>query len=133
MTIYVAYGYNFKESVWMVLKHKISSNKEKLMSDNSAITASGEKNMLELIIIVFIRFVVSFILLSIAVRSFLLTKSSAMFYVSAGFALITFGDVFSDLYFFGNVYMDKLSSNLFDLIGLTAIIIALIQLKIKNN
>lgn len=88
--------------------------------------------MLELIIIVFIRFVVSFILLSIAVRSFLITKSSAMFYVSVGFALITFGDMFSDIYFFGNVYMDKLFSNLFDLIGLTSIIMAIIQLKING-
>lgn len=89
--------------------------------------------MLELIIIVYVRFIVSFILLSIAVRSFLITKSSAMFYVSAGFALITFGDVFSDIYFFEYPYMDKLFSNLFDLIGLTSIIIAVIQLKIKNN
>ncbi len=87
--------------------------------------------MMELVIVIFIRFIVSFILLSIAVRSFYITKSSAMFYVSAGFALITFGDVSSDLYFFGNVYMDKLFSNLFDMVGLTAIIIALIQLKLK--
>ncbi len=81
----------------------------------------------------FIRFIVSFILLSIAVRAFLITKSSAMFYVSTGFALITFGHMFSDIYFFGNVYMDRLFSDLFDLIGLTAIIVAVVQLKIKNN
>ncbi|WP_456303693.1 DUF7521 family protein [Candidatus Methanoperedens nitratireducens] len=55
--------------------------------------------MLGILIIDIIRFTVSFILLVIATRSFLKTRISAMFYLTLGFGLITFGHLLSDIYF----------------------------------
>ncbi|KCZ73552.1 hypothetical protein ANME2D_00623 [Candidatus Methanoperedens nitroreducens] len=76
------------------------------------------------LIIDVIHFIVSSILLTMAIRSFLKTRITAMLYLTMGFAFITFGHLFSDIYFIDNVYMDKLYSEIFDIIGLILLIIA---------
>ncbi len=72
-----------------------------------------------------IRFLVGITLTIIALRAFLGTKNSAMFYLTAGFALITVGNLFSTFYYVEDLRMDKLLSNVFDIIGLIALIIAI--------
>ncbi len=82
------------------------------------------KNMLYILIIDIVHFVVSFILLVIAIRSFLKTRVTAMFYLILGFALITFGHLLSDIYFFNDSNMNKIFSEISDIAGLIALIIA---------
>ncbi len=72
-----------------------------------------------------VRFLVGIILTIIALRAFLGTRNSAMLYLTAGFALITVGNLFSTLYYVDDLRMDKLFSNIFDIIGLIALIIAI--------
>lgn len=72
-----------------------------------------------------IRFLVGITLTIIGLRAFLGTRNSAMIYLTAGFALITVGNLFSTLYYVNDVRMDKLLSNIFDIIGLIALIIAI--------
>ncbi len=76
-------------------------------------------------LISFIRFLAGITLTIISLRAFLGTRNSAMFYLTAGFALITMGNLFSSLYYVEDLRMDKLFSNIFDIIGLIALIIAI--------
>lgn len=80
--------------------------------------------MLNILIVDIVRFIVSFILLFMAARSFLKTRIPAMLYLTVGFAFITFGHLLSDIYFFDNAVQDKIFSELSDIIGLSALIIA---------
>jgi uncharacterized membrane protein len=70
------------------------------------------------------RFLVGLILIIIAMRAFLKTRTSDMFYLTLGFALITIGNLFSTIYYVDDVRMDKLLANVFDILGLIALIIA---------
>ncbi len=74
-----------------------------------------------------IRFVVGFILMVIALRSFLKTRSFAMLYVTLGFSLLTIGDAFSAVFYINNVYMDNLLSDAFDIFGMITLLIAVIK------
>jgi len=47
-----------------------------------------------------------------------------MFYLILGFALITFGHLLSDIYFFNDSNMNKMFSEISDIAGLIALIIA---------
>ena len=71
-----------------------------------------------------IRFIVGIILTLIALRAFLRSRDSSMFYLTAGFALLTVGDLFSAIYFIDDKRMDKLLSDIFDILGLVALIVA---------
>jgi len=71
-----------------------------------------------------VRFFVGLILVIIAMRAYLKTRTSDMFYLTAGFALITIGNLFSTIYYVDDIRMDKLLANIFDILGLIALIIA---------
>ncbi len=71
-----------------------------------------------------IRFIAGFFLTIIALRAYLRTRIPAILYLTAGFTLITTGDLFSTLYYIDNLRMDKLLSNIIEIIGLVALIIA---------
>ena len=71
-----------------------------------------------------VRFLVGLILVSIAMRAYLKTRTSDMFYLTAGFTLITIGNLFSTIYYVDDIRMDKLLANVFDILGLIALIIA---------
>jgi len=71
-----------------------------------------------------IRFFVGLILVIIAMRAYLKTRTSDMFYLTGGFALITIGNLFSTIYYVDDIRMDKLLANIFDILGLIALIIA---------
>jgi hypothetical protein len=73
------------------------------------------------------RFLVGLILTIMALRAFLGTRNSAMLYLTTGFALITVGNLFSSIYYIDDLRMDKLLSNVFDIIGLLTLIIAIIK------
>jgi uncharacterized membrane protein len=85
------------------------------------------ENMLHSIdnLISIIRFLIGITLTIIALRAFLGTRNAAMLYLTAGFALITAGNLFSTLYYVEDLRMDKLLSNVFDIIGMLALIIAI--------
>ncbi len=74
-----------------------------------------------------VRFLAGLILTIMALRAFLGTRNSAMLYLTTGFALITAGNLFSSLYYIEDLRMDKLLSNLFDILGLMTLIIAIIK------
>lgn len=85
------------------------------------------------IIIDIIHFIVGFILLYMAIRSYLKTRIPAMLYLVLGFALITFGHLSMDIYFYYDKYIHSLYydryihslySEIFDILGLSALIIA---------
>ena len=71
-----------------------------------------------------VRFFVGLILIIIALRAYLKTRTSDMFYLTTGFTLITIGNLFSTIYYVDDIRMDKLLSNVFDILGLIALIIA---------
>jgi uncharacterized membrane protein len=71
-----------------------------------------------------VRFFVGLILVIIAMRAYLKTRTSDMLYLTAGFTLITIGNLFSTIYYVDDIRMDKLLSNIFDILGLIALIIA---------
>jgi uncharacterized membrane protein len=71
-----------------------------------------------------VRFLVGLILVIIAMRAYLKTRTSDMFYLAAGFTLITIGNLFSTIYYVDDIRMDKLLANIFDILGLIALIIA---------
>ncbi len=71
-----------------------------------------------------IRFLVGISLTIIGLRAFLGTKDPAMLYLTAGFTLITAGNLFSTLYYVEDLRMDKLLSNVFDILGLVTLMIA---------
>jgi uncharacterized membrane protein len=70
------------------------------------------------------RFLVGLVLVIIAMRAFLKTRTSDMFYLTTGFVLITIGNLFSTIYYVDDIRMDKLLANIFDILGLIALIIA---------
>ncbi len=72
-----------------------------------------------------LRFIVGFILVVIALRAFLKTRTSDMLYLVMGFTLIAVGDAFSAIYYINDVHMDNLLSHIFDIFGLIALIIAI--------
>ncbi|PWB56767.1 MAG: hypothetical protein C3F06_00620 [Candidatus Methanoperedenaceae archaeon] len=72
-----------------------------------------------------VRFFVGLILVIIAMRAYSRTKTSDMFYLTMGFALITIGNLFSTIYYVDDARMDKLLANVFDILGLIALIIAI--------
>jgi hypothetical protein len=74
-----------------------------------------------------IRFITGFILIVISIRAYLKTKYSAMLFLTLGFGLITVGDIFSAVYFANNANLDNLLSDVFDILGLIALIIAVIK------
>jgi len=71
-----------------------------------------------------VRFFVGLILIIIAMRAYLKTRTSDMFYLTTGFMLITIGNLFSTIYYVDDIRMDKLLANVFDILGLIALIIA---------
>ena len=71
-----------------------------------------------------VRFLVGLVLIIIALRAYLKTRTSDMSYLTMGFALITIGNLFSTIYYVDDVRMDKLLANVFDILGLIALIIA---------
>jgi len=71
-----------------------------------------------------IRFFVGLILIIISTRAFLKTRTSDMLFLTMGFTLITIGSLFSTIYYVDDVRMDKLLANIFDILGLIALIIA---------
>ncbi len=71
-----------------------------------------------------IRFFVGLVLVTIAMRAFLKTRTSDMFYLTMGFGLITIGNLFSTIYYVEDLRMEKLLANVFDILGLIALIIA---------
>ncbi len=70
------------------------------------------------------RFLVGLVLIIIAMRAFLRTRTSDMLYLTIGFTLITIGNLFSTIYYVDDIRMDKLLANVFDIFGLIALIIA---------
>lgn len=75
-------------------------------------------------LIIAIRFLLGLILMILSFRAFLKTKVSAMFYLALGFSLIAVGNLFSAIYYINDVRMDRLLANIFDILGLIALIIA---------
>lgn len=73
----------------------------------------------------FIRFLVSFILLFYAFRAYLRTKHISMLYLTIGFSFLTFGHLLTDIYFYYNADLHKLYSEIFDIMGLISLIIAI--------
>ena len=71
-----------------------------------------------------VRFFVGLILIIISTRAFLKTRTTDMLYLTMGFTLITIGSLFSTIYYVDDVRMDKLLANIFDILGLIALIIA---------
>jgi uncharacterized membrane protein len=71
-----------------------------------------------------VRFFVGLILVIISMRAYLKTRTPDMFYLTTGFTLITIGNLFSTIYYVDDIRMDKLLSNVFDILGLIALIIA---------
>lgn len=78
-----------------------------------------------IILVDVIHFIVGSILVIISMRAFLKTRIHAMLYLTIGFTLITVGHLFTDFYYFENVEMDKLLPEIFDILGLIALIIAI--------
>lgn len=74
-----------------------------------------------------IHFILSLTLLVVAIRSFLKTRIPAIFYLTLAFFLLTFGHLYTDIYFFHYLYLNKVASEIFDILGLTALIIAVIK------
>ncbi len=70
------------------------------------------------------RFFVGLVLIIIAMRAFLRARTSDMFYLTTGFTLITIGNLFSTIYYVDDARMDKLLANIFDILGLISLIIA---------
>lgn len=75
-----------------------------------------------------IHFILGFILLFMAFRSYLKTRISAMIYLILGFFFLTFGHLFVDIYFFHDLDMNKIFSEIFDILGLLALIIAVTKI-----
>jgi hypothetical protein len=75
-------------------------------------------------LIIAVRFLLGFILMILSFRAFWKTKATAMFYLTMGFALIAVGNLFSAIYYIDDEGMDRLLANIFDILGLIALIIA---------
>ncbi len=71
-----------------------------------------------------VRFFVGFILMTLSFRAFLKSRTSAMFYLTCGFTLLTVGDLSSAIYYIDDLHMYKMVSQTFDILGLVALIIA---------
>jgi len=71
-----------------------------------------------------VRFIVGLILMVVAMRAYIRTRIPAMLFLTVGFTLITVGNLFSTIYYIEDARMDKLLSNIFDILGLVSLIIA---------
>ena len=80
--------------------------------------------MLEDIILSIIHFIVSSVLLFIALRAYLRTKLPSILYYFLGFAIIAVGHILIDVFFYNNIEMWRFDE-IFDLLGFTAFILAL--------
>jgi hypothetical protein len=65
-----------------------------------------------------------FILMILSFRAFLKTRASAMLYLTMGFTLMTVGNLFSAIYYINDLRMDRFLANIFDILGLISLIIA---------
>jgi len=73
----------------------------------------------------FIRLITGIILMLIALRAFLRTRTTSMFYLTIGFSLLTLGDMFSAIFYANDLYLDNLFSDIFDILGMIFLIIAI--------
>ncbi len=69
-----------------------------------------------------VHLILALILLVLAIRSYLSTRVSAIFFLVVAFFAIGIGHIFADLYFYGRGH--ELYSEIFDIIGLSALIVA---------
>ncbi len=76
-------------------------------------------------VVITVRFILGLLLTIIALRAFLGTRNYPMLYLTAGFALITAGSLFSTIYRIEDLRVDRLLSNVFDIFALIALIIAI--------
>lgn len=76
------------------------------------------------VIVDIVHFIVSLILVVISIRSYLKTRLPAILYLVISFVLISFGHLFSDIYFYNNIYINEVLSEIFNIIGLITLIIA---------
>ncbi len=74
---------------------------------------------------IIVRFLLGITLTIMALRAFLGTRNFAMLYLTAGFALITVGSLFSTFYRIEDLRIDRFLSNVFDIFALIALIIAI--------
>src|SRR5574341_1909316 len=85
------------------------------------------KNMLEVLEVVIgaLHFILSFILLFFSARAYMRTKHLSLFYLTLGFAIITIGHLWFEIYliYIGNIELERFDE-IFDILGLIAIIIA---------
>ncbi len=72
----------------------------------------------------FIRLITGLILMLIALRAFLRTRTTSMFYLTIGFSLLTLGDLFSSVFYVNNLYLDNMFSDIFDILGMISLIIS---------
>lgn len=70
----------------------------------------------------FVHLILGVTLFVLAIRSYQKTRISAMFYLILAFFALGIGHIFADLYFYGRG--QELYSEIFDIIGLSALIIA---------
>ncbi|VVB96877.1 Uncharacterised protein [uncultured archaeon] len=75
--------------------------------------------------VIIVRFLLAITLTIIALRAYLGTRNYSMLYLTVGFALITVGSLFSTLYRIGDLRIERLLSNVFDIFALIALIIAI--------
>jgi len=79
--------------------------------------------MLEDYILSVAHFILSSILLFIAVRAYLRTKLLSLFYLTLGFAIITFGHPLFEIFYYNDPEIWRFDE-IFDILGLIAFIIA---------
>ncbi len=82
---------------------------------------------MEYLILHIIHVAVGFILLSMAVRSYLKTRISSMLYFILGFFFLTFSHLIADVYFFNDHLMYTVISEVFETLGLFALLIGVIK------
>ncbi len=73
-------------------------------------------------IIHFVHLILGLTLLALAIRSYLKARIPATFYLILAFFALGIGHIFADFYFYGRGH--ELYSEIFDIIGLSALIIA---------
>ncbi len=64
------------------------------------------------------------ILLAMAVKSFIRNRLSSTFFLLAAFTSITFGNLYADIYFPDSMDTNNIIGDVFNTIGLVALIIA---------
>ena len=74
-----------------------------------------------------IHFIVGSVLLAMAIRSYFKTRISSMLYFILGFFFLTVGHTISDIYFFDDRLMYTVILEVFDILGLLALLIGVIR------